>query len=85
MVNRPAAFRRGQLNTAPNYVWGSLRGAGAHCCGSIPQSRLEDGTTSLKTQFELEYWPAAADTQYYGCIAQKPNTLRILKPKYLES
>ena len=45
-----------------------------HCCGSIPQSPLEDGTTSLKTQFELEYWPGALDTQYNGRITQKLNT-----------
>lgn len=42
--------------------------------GSIPDFPLEDGTTSLKTQFELEYWPAAADTQYNGRVNKKPNT-----------
>ena len=44
-------------------------------CGSIPTDALEDGTTSLKTQFELEYWPTAVDTQYNGRVNKKTKYL----------
>jgi hypothetical protein len=51
----------------------------------FPTFPLEDGITSLKTQFELEYWPSAEDTQYNGRITQKLNTSNPDKTQVLEN
>jgi hypothetical protein len=50
-----------------------VAGIGMVCFAWVrfPTFPLEDGITSLKTQFELEYWPGALDTQYNGRITQK--------------